>query len=327
MKKTGKIYPPPRYFIIINFLKSLRKNRLYFILYILYFIFLFYLPGQNYYQTLTAAYQNPQVRIVPISYPLPAPYPILIGFYPKELTAEGIIIMDIPSGVILYSKNPNLPLTPASTTKIMTAIIALENYNLNDILTVKNLITDGATMGLEIGDKLTVENLLYGLLINSGNDAAFVLADNFKGGVKNFIVKMNQKAKELNLNNTHFNNVSGLEETNHYTTAFDLARLTTYALNNSFFLKIVSIPEITVPNYNFTKWYRLKNINKLLSEIPGVFGVKTGYTEEAGECLITTVWKNQRKILIVILKSKDRFGETTYLIDWVFNNFYWQEIK
>jgi len=327
MKKGGKIYPPPKYLIFVNFFNSLRKNLLFFIFYLLFFILLFSLPGQNYYQTLTFAYQKPLVRKLPIVYLPPAPYPVLIGIYPKELTAEAIVVMDIPSSTLLYSKNANLPLTPASTTKIMTAIIVLENYQLDKIIEVKNLKTDGVNMGLVIGDKLTVESLLYGLLVGSGNDAAFVLAGYYKGGIEKFIYSMNNKAKQLNMLDTHFNNVSGLEEENHYTTALDLARLTTYALKNPIFSKIVSIPEITIPNLNYTKWYHLKNINKLLGEVAGVFGVKTGFTEEAGECLVTAAQKEEKKILTVVLNSKDRFSETAYLIDWAFNNSSWQEVK
>ena len=285
------------------------------------------MPGQNYYQTLTFASQKPLVREVSISYLPPAPYPILTGSYPKDLSAQGIVVMDIPSGTLLFGKNTGLSLTPASTTKIMTAIITLENYQLDQLITIKNIKTEGVNMGLTIGDRLTVENLLYGLLVSSGNDTAFVLADNYPGGYEQFINSMNKKAKELNMQNTHFNNVSGLEEYDHYTTALDLARLTTYALRNPVFTKIVSIPEITVSNYNFTKWYQLKNINKLLGEIPGVSGVKTGYTDEAGECLVTTVNRTDKKILTVVLKSKDRFGETAYLIDWVFKSFRWEEIR
>lgn len=326
-KKKAKIYPPRNSRLIFSFFSFLLRCPLSLILYTLYFILLLSLPGQNYYQILTLAYQKPLVRNLPFPYPTPAPYPLLINQKPKELTAQGVIVFDLPSGSILYEKNPNLPLMPASTTKIMTAVIALENYPLDQVLTVKNLVNldNGSSMNLVLNDRLPVKSLLYGLLINSGNDAAFVLADNFNGNSKKFIELMNSKARSLKMTHTHFNNVSGLEETNHYTTVLDLGRLTIYALKNPTFAKIVSISTISVPNYNSSLWYPLKNVNRLLDEIPDVNGVKTGYTEEAGECLVASAKRGNRQILTVVLKSQDRFGETAYLIDWIFNHVFWQD--
>ncbi|MDP2860169.1 MAG: serine hydrolase, partial [bacterium] len=206
-------------------------------------LFLF-LPGQNYYQTLKIVWREPPVKTIGFSPPAPAKYPVFLNKEQQpEISAESAIIMDVSSAVAMFQKNPNEKLSPASTTKIMTAVVALENYKLTDIFTVKTLDITGAQMGLRNGEKLTVESLLYGLLINSGNDAAYTLAESFPGGIEQFIYAMNKKANELNLFNTRFSNFNGLVEPNHYTTSLDLARLAVYALSSEEFAKIVGISE------------------------------------------------------------------------------------
>lgn len=286
----------------------------------------FFLPGQNIYQT-TFKTQRPQVAGFAAIMPTPAPYPLnFTGLKPPELTAAGILVMDIPSGVVLYQKNQNTRLSPASTTKIMTALVSIEKYKKEDVLTVKTIINSGRNMGLVSGEKMTVENLLYATLVHSANDAAYVLAENYPGGTEKFVARMNQKASELFLTQTRFSNPIGFEEVDHFTTVRDLSVLASYALANSLVAKMVGTPAITIPNADFTKFYQLQNVNQLLGKIPGVVGIKTGWTENAGECLITAIFKNERKILLVVLGSKDRFGETESLISWVFGNFRWEKI-
>lgn len=286
-------------------------------------IFLF-LPGQNFYQTRPISWQKPKVQPLSLELPTPAPYPQkATNVSPPFLTAQSVVVIDIPSSVVIYAKNPNQTLSPASTTKIMTAIVALENYQLGDILTVKTAPQDGRLMGLQVGNQLTVEALLYGTLVHSGNDAAYALAENFPQGMENFIALMNEKAKELNMNNTHFNGVSGLEREKNYTSSIDLTRLSAYALAKPVFKKIVSTREITVIDATGQKKYFLENLNKLLGKVEGVSGVKTGWTENAGECLVALAERNGRQILTVVLKSEDRFLETEKLINWVFKNHQW----
>ncbi len=288
-------------------------------------IFLF-LPGQNIYQ-VSFAERNPLVAGVNITLPSPAPYPVnFTNVTPPDLTARAILIMDIPSGVWLYQKNPQARLSPASTTKVMTALVALDYFKMDDILTIKTPITEGRVMGLVPGEKLTFENLLYGALVHSGNDAAYAIADNYPGGVSAFVEKMNEKARELSLSGTRFDNPIGFEGNDHFTTAEDLARLANVALKNPTIARIVGTPAITVADAGFSRFYQLENVNQLLGKIPGVLGIKTGWTENAGECLVTAITRDNKKILIVVLDSKDRFGETTALIDWTFNNFQWQVI-
>ena len=310
--------------------QTTKKNKIFnfsVILFAVLLLIFFFYPGQNIYQTVTLE-KRPLVSAFNTAVPTVAPYPVnATKILPPDLTSQAILVVDIPSGVILFQKNPQVKLSPASTTKIMTALVAMDYFKMDDILTVKTVITEGRAMGLASGDKLTFENLLYGTLVHSGNDAAFAIAENYSGGVDNFVKKMNAKAKDIYLLDTSFANPVGFEDSHHFTTAKDLARLATYALNNSYIAKIVGTPDITVADVNFTKFYRLENVNELLGKIPGVLGVKTGWTENAGECLVTAVTRDSRKILLVVLDSKDRFGETETLINWVFANYNWNNFS
>lgn len=173
------------------------------------------------------------------------------------------------------------------------------------------------------GEKLTVESLLYGALVHSANDAAYALAESYPSGVEKFVEVMNNKARELGLSDTHFTNPVGFDDVTHYTTAVDLAKQAQAALSNKTFAKIVGTKSITVSDVTFTYFHELKNVNELLGKVAGVTGVKTGYTQNAGEVLVTEVKKNGQSVIFVVLKSADRFGDTTKLIDWVFNNYTW----
>lgn len=297
-----------------------------FVFYILLiFFFLLSLPG-------VSVYEPPPIHGISLNFqqiPSPALYP----YNNKKLsalnvTAEGVIIIDLQSGVTLYEKNAKNRFPPASTTKIVTALVALDDYKLDDILEVKPpLITQERLMGLVPGEKLTVENLLYGALVHSANDAPYVLAQNFQGGVDVFVEKMNAKVAELGLKDTHFTNPIGFEDPDHYTTASDLAKLSRVALANNIIKKIIGTKEIVVSDVNFTRFHKLDNVNELLGKIPGVYGVKTGWTEVAREVLSTTIIRDGHEVLIVLLRSEDRFGETEQLINWIFNNFKWLDLR
>ena len=237
------------------------------------------------------------------------------------------MIVDVDSSVVMFERNANLLLSPASTTKIMTALVALDTYDLGDVLTIKNVLSDGQSMKLFVGEKMTVENLLFGTLVSSGNDAAYALADNYPGGVAAFVAAMNEKAKELKLTQTHFTNPMGFDDADHKMSAMDLANLARVALANPVVAKMVAIPQITISDVSHTYYHALVNINELLGKIPGVGGIKTGWTEEAGENLVTLVDRNGHKVILVVLHSDDRFAETTALIDWIFGNFRWEDLK
>lgn len=246
--------------------------------------------------------------------------------YPT-LTAESIYAVDTKSGITLFEKNPDKRLLPASTTKIITALVALDYYPRDAILTVGEIGVDGKKMDLVAGEKITVDALVKGLLINSANDAAEVLANNYPGGRGVFIQTMNLKAREANLVNTLFTNPSGLDTNGHSTTARDLVRAATYAMENSYFSEIVATKEITVSSIDGSVVHRLTNINELIGEVQGVLGVKTGWTEIANENLVTYIERDGREIMISLLSSQDRFGETKEIINWIFENYTWEEVK
>lgn len=284
-------------------------------------------PGQNIY-LMAGSSEERMLPSWPIPIPTPAPYPVNItGLYPgSEITATGVVVLDIDSGVYLYKRNETIELPPASTTKLLTALVALDNYNLDDVVTVREMNTNGQSMGLVPGEKISVENLLYGALILSGNDAARALAEYYPGGQQKFVEAMNAKAGELHLTQSTFTNPVGYDEPNHKMTPLDLARLGEAALNNKTIAKMVAIPQITISDVTHTYFHQLKNVNELLGKIPGVGGIKTGWTETAGENLITLIERNGHRIITVVLHSQDRFGDTSRLIDWVFGNYQWEVI-
>ena len=240
------------------------------------------------------------------------------------LSARSALVIDVASGEALFSKNSDLPLWPASTTKLMTALVVLDQYNLSDIITVENPVSQGRIMGLYAGEKISVNNLLFGMLIHSANDASYALADFYPEGRASFIAKMNQKAQELDLVNTHFSDPAGFDNDKQYSTATDLAELSLTALKNETIARIVSIPSITISDADYMMFHQLTNVNQLLGVVPGVAGVKTGYTENAKENLINLMKRDGHEILTVILGSDDRFGETQYLTEWAFANFSWE---
>lgn len=243
------------------------------------------------------------------------------------VSAQAALAIDLTSGVTLYEKNPDSPLLPASTTKIVTALVAREYYPLDLVLKVGDIKIEGQKMGLIKGEEITVESLLYGLLVYSANDAAEVLAQNFPGGRDLFIVAMNIKAKELNLDHSKFSNPTGLDGNGHVSTARDLILVSEIAMEDPIFATIVGTKQKIVKSTNGKIVHNLKNINELLGSVDGVLGVKTGWTENARENLVTYLDRDGRQIMIALLGSQDRFGETKELIDWIFANYSWQEVS
>jgi len=237
-----------------------------------------------------------------------------------QLTAKSVLMYDLTTNKVIYEKNPRLRLPMASLTKIMTAIISLENKRTDDTYTVypRDLVGEDS-MGVSAGEKLSLENLLYGLLLPSGNDAAEVLADNYPNGDRTaFINAMNQKAQALGLTDTHYDNPSGLQGDGlQYTTAYDLLVITRYALQNfPLFAKVVSTASYTISQTATHKAYNLQNETNLLTTYPGVHGVKTGYTPEAGLCLVTYLDYGGHKIIGIILNSQNRRGEMIDLLNY-----------
>lgn len=268
-------------------------------------------PTVNHRPTVKAAFVSEPS--LPVSKNIPVP----------TLTATGIYITDLNTGVVLYQKNANMRLKPASLTKIVTALVAMDYFDEDSVLSVKNgQNATGSTINLHQGDKLIAEDLLYALLVPSANDAALTLAENYPGGYVAFVNRMNSKVTEMGLTNTHFANVSGVESSNHYTSAYDITMLAKAALSRPQFSAIVSTQKITLKSLE-GNIYPLETTNILLGK-PGIFGVKTGWTPEAGECLVILAEKDNHPVIISILNSKDRFGEAQTLFNWVYSNFSWE---
>lgn len=244
-----------------------------------------------------------------------------------EITATAIYVIDPVSQVVLHQQNANDQLPPASTTKLMTALIAAETYSLNQVITITQEDRSiGQSMRLVSGEQILVRDLIAGILINSGNDAAVALALNYpETGYSGFIQAMNNRARELGLENTNFRNVSGVGSLNHYSSARDLALLTMEAMKHPVISQFVSTQQMFVSSIDGAVQHYLYSTNQLLGEVEGVVGVKTGWTEVAGECLISWVARDEGELLIVILGSQDRFGETRQIIDWVYDHHAWTD--
>jgi serine-type D-Ala-D-Ala carboxypeptidase (penicillin-binding protein 5/6) len=240
-------------------------------------------------------------------------YPVLKFPINPDISAKAIVIMDKDSGVVLFSKNPNLLFSMASTTKIMTALVSLDYYKMDDILTIQTEGVEGVNVGFKIEEKLSFESVLYAMLLPSGNDAALAMAQNYPGGKGAFIGKMNEKAKLLHLPNTNFADSIGLEDSRDYTTALDLARLASKALDNEIFAKVVSTKTREINDITGENKYFLRNLNVLLG-VQGVNGVKTGYTAEAGQVLVTSKKEGTHTLIIVVMNSQDRFFDTSKLL-------------
>lgn len=257
-------------------------------------------------------------NIPPVGKNLPVP-----GF-----SARAVIIKDLATDSILYQKDADISLPIASTTKIMTALVASEYFKQNSVLTVgSSASTPGSKVGLYSGEDLTFRSLLYGMLLNSGNDAAFTLAENYPGGFLSFVSAMNKKVLQMGLENTHFDNPAGFDSQNHYSSAADLSRITEEALKDSTLARIFATKETNIVSVNKKYTHNLLNLNKLLSQVNGVLGVKTGTTEAAKENLVTLIEREGHRVLLVMLGSNNRFLETTRLIDWTFTNFEWPQVQ
>lgn len=234
------------------------------------------------------------------------------------------IVYDRISKSMIIGKNEDVKSAMASTTKIMTTIVILEKADLNEKVTVSAKAggTGGSRLGLKKGDKASVRDLLYGLMLRSGNDAAVALAEHVGGSVKGFAELMNEKAIELGLTNTHFVTPHGLDDANHYTTALELAKLTDYAMDNETFAKIVGTKSTTIYINNQPR--QINNTNELLGVLNGVVGVKTGFTNNAGRCLVTETKRNNMDIITIVLGAdtkKDRTKDSVNLIEYTFSKY------
>ncbi len=236
-----------------------------------------------------------------------------------SVSAKSAVLIDAISGEILFSKNPNERLPMASTTKIMTALLLCEYGDLERIITVtpEMVYVEGTSMGLKVGMKVSLKDILYGMLLASGNDAANAAAVAVGGGMDNFVALMNDKAQQLGLENTHFDTPSGLDGDSHYTTSYDLAMLTRYALNNSDFYEACSTKSKAV--YLDGVKVTLSNHNRLLSSYNGAIGVKTGFTKKSGRCLVSAAERENGRLIAVTLNDGDDWQDHKNMLDYGFS--------
>jgi serine-type D-Ala-D-Ala carboxypeptidase (penicillin-binding protein 5/6) len=294
---------------LTNFLKKKRRHILYALTLLCLFVLLI---GAFSDMALRYFIFNKNVKYSPFKI-VSKQYPVFKSPINSDVSAKAVIIMDKDSGVVLFSKNPNLLFSMASTTKIMTALVALDYYKMNDMLTIRKDKVEGVNVGFKIGEKLFFKDVLYAMLLPSGNDAALAIAQNYPGGENAFIEKMNDKAKSLRLTHTNFADSIGLEDSRDYTTPLDLARLASIALESETFAKIVATKAWEIADVTGNNKYSLTNLNKLLG-VQGVNGVKTGYTTEAGQVLVTSRKEGEHTVIIVVMDSQDRFFDTSKLL-------------
>ena len=238
-------------------------------------------------------------------------------------SAKACVVMEAGSGRILYSKNPDERLPEASTTKIMTALVVAENADADTVVRVPEQAqgVEGSSVYLRAGEHLTVKELLYGLMLQSGNDCAVALALTVGGSIENFAAMMNDKAAALGCRNTNFVNPHGLPDDNHYTSARDLAVISAAAMNNPLVKEIVSTKKINISNEGCGYDRVIVNKNKILSSFEGANGVKTGYTEKAGRCFVGAAERNGMQLIAVVLNCGPMFEESMSLMDEMFEKY------
>ena len=241
----------------------------------------------------------------------------------NAISAQSAVLLDANSGRVLFEKNSKQQLPMASTTKIMTGLLACESGKLDKTVKASPFAsgTEGSSLWLKIGEKQTLENLTYGLMLKSGNDAAVAIAEYLGGSIDAFALLMNKRAREIGAKNTNFVNPHGLDADGHYTTAYDLALIAREAMKNKKFREIVSTKTYSIPMEG-EKWDRaLKNHNKLLWRYEGCNGVKTGYTKRCGRCLVSYAKRGDEELICVTLNAPDDWNDHTNLLNYGFDNY------
>jgi D-alanyl-D-alanine carboxypeptidase (penicillin-binding protein 5/6) len=240
-----------------------------------------------------------------------------------ENSARAAVLMEAETGRVLYEKNPHEKLPMASTTKIMTAILAIENTHPSDLVKISPQASgiEGSSLYLAAGEELTMEQLLYGLMLRSGNDAATAIAEHIAGSEEDFARMMNGKARDIGAMNTNFMNPHGLHHDQHYTTAYDLALISAYAMKNSTFREIVSTKYHRIP-WQDQPWDRvLMNKNALLWDYEGANGIKTGYTKAARRCLASAALRDGMQLVAVVLNCQPWFEDSAAILDYGFREY------
>lgn len=253
---------------------------------------------------------------------------LIQNVYAEDIYVNAIsaIALDCDSKIVLYEKNAYTPIEIASTTKIITALVAIKCGDLNKkiIVSEKAASIRGSEIGLKSGEEITLKELLYGLMLRSGNDAAIAISEGVSGSVDEFLKLMNEYALEIGLLNSNFESPHGLDSTNHYSTAYDLALVTAKAKEIKLFNDIVCSKDIDASEYGFNRSYH--NINKILYLLPNATGVKTGFTGKAGKCLVTSVKIQDREVIIITLNCTPRWKETQKISKYIEENYEYKKL-
>jgi serine-type D-Ala-D-Ala carboxypeptidase (penicillin-binding protein 5/6) len=244
-----------------------------------------------------------------------------------RLSTQNYILLDAATNTIVLSSNSDAKIYPASTTKLITALTALNIYPLDEILTINQEYTDGQVMKLKLGEKITIRSLVNALLVYSANDAAFTLANHHQNGETGFIKEMNSIVRKYGLKNTNFINFDGIHNENHYSTVYDLSQIARLAIKNSIVTETVKQKNITVEDVDKTIKHELISTDELLGVVPEVEGLKTGWTPESGGSFIALININGHYLISVVSQSEDRFTDTKKIIDWAKNNIFWQSYQ
>jgi len=311
---------------MLKFLKKLKNNPFFFlIIFLICFLNLFWLPTfsfWNIYPKNNSFFKNSNL----IEYQHPAKVFSKLSQKP-QLNSQHYILLDAATNSIILSQNPDEKIYPASTTKLATALTALNIYPLDEVLTINQEYTDGQVMGLKLGEKITIRSLVNALLVYSANDAAFTLASHHQNGILGFIEEMNLIVKKYGLKNTHFTNFDGIHNENHYSTAYDLSQIARLAIKNSVVTETVKQKNIIVEDVDKTIKHELTSTDELFGVIPEIEGLKTGWTPEAGGVFIGLINLNGHYLISVVAQSEDRFADTKNIIDWAKNNVFWQSYQ
>lgn len=302
--------------------KILKNNWLDFLIILLFLVTnLFWLPTFSFWSIYSK-----NISIIKNSLLNETKNPIipLIKLAPRpNISAQNYILVDVETNKILLAQNFDQKIYPASTTKLATALTALNLYPLDEIITISEEYNTGKVMELKLGEKITVKSLVSALLVYSANDSAFSLANHYRSGINGFVSQMNLLMEKYNLKNTHFTNVDGIHDNNHYSTVYDLSQLGRLSIKNSIVSNVVKTKELLVSDITNQIYHPLVSTNELLGVIPEIKGLKTGWTPEAKGCFIGLIEINGRQVISVVSQSDDRFQDTKILVDWLKTNITW----
>lgn len=269
---------------------------------------------------------NKFIYILAFCYVLSSIFKINVSAEEISVNAKNAVAIDSKTKIVLYEKNAHMLVPMASTTKIMTALVAINYGNLDKKIEISQKAASirGSIVGYKKGELISLKELLYGLMLRSGNDAAIAIAEGIAGSVEEFVKLMNDYAAQIGVYNTHFESPHGLDSDEHYSTAYDLAVITSKAKENELFNEIVKSKDVDGSGENFSRDFH--NINKILWQLPNANGVKTGYTGKAGKCLVSSVNIKGNDVVIVVLNSPTRWNETKKINDYIEKNYEFKKI-